>query len=163
MPSGHVKGKSASVSSENNLAKFHALVHSCSSDRRWAIRFVAARIDFLSERANAIFPQQAGQPAGRGRKAIQGQPTLAITDGSTADDSWGPWHSFRQFFRDHDVHSKAKEEIPAEMPTPGAPETAQAVTPEASDLEDLWPLPKLFVGIVHDWLYTALHSVQQNT
>ena len=38
LPSGHVTGKSASVSYENNLAKFHALVHSCSSDRRWAIR-----------------------------------------------------------------------------------------------------------------------------
>ena len=135
MPSGHVKGKSASVSYENNLAKFHALVHSCSSDRRWAIRFVAARIDFifvLSERAKANFPQQAGQPAGRGRKAIQGQPTLAITDWSTADDSWGQWHSVRESFRDHDVHSKAKEEIPAEVPPQQAPETAQVVTPEAS-------------------------------
>ena len=47
MPSNHVKCKSASTSSENNLARFHPLVHSCSRDRRWAIRFVAARIDFI--------------------------------------------------------------------------------------------------------------------
>ena len=119
----------------------------CSSDRRWAIRFVAARIDFifvLSERAKASFPQQTGQPARRGRKAIQGQPTLAITDWSTADDSWGQWHPFRESFSDHDVHSKAKEEIPAEMPTERAPEIAQAVTLEASDLEDLMASAKAF-------------------
>ena len=59
MPSNHVKGKSASTSYENNLARFYPLVHSCSSDRRWAIRFVAARIDFifvLSDRSKANFP-----------------------------------------------------------------------------------------------------------
>ena len=111
--------------------------------------FVAARIDFifvLSERATANFPQQAGQPAGRGRKAIQGQPTLAITDGSTADDSWGPWHSSRESFVLTMYIARPEREIPAEMLTPGAPETAPAVTPEASDLEDLMASAKAFRG-----------------
>ena len=144
LPSGHVKGKF------HKLAKFHALVHSCSSDRRWAIRFVVARIDFifvLSERAKANFPQEAGQPARRrGPKAIQGEPTLAITDGSAADDSWGRWHPRHESSDDHVVHSKAKEEIPAEVPTQRAPETAQAVMPEGSDLEDLMASTKAFRG-----------------
>ena len=53
-------------------------------------KIVAARIDFifvLSERAKANFPSEAGLPARRGPKAIQGQPTLAIADGPVADDS----------------------------------------------------------------------------
>ena len=135
LPSGHVKGKSASVSHENNLAKFQALVHSCSTDRRWAIRFVAARIEFifvLSERAKANFPQQVDQPARRrGPKAIQGGPTLAIADGSAVDDSWGQWHPRYESVDDQGVHSKAKEEIPAEVPAQRAPETAQAGGPHS--------------------------------
>ena len=118
LPSGHVKGKSASASYENNLAKFHALVHSCSSDRRWAIRFVAGRIHFiciLSKRAKANFPQEAGPHARRGPKAIQGQPTLAIADGSLADDSWGRWHPRPESSENPGVHSKAKEDIPVDV------------------------------------------------
>ena len=149
LPPGHVKGKSASVSYENKLAKFYALVHSCSSDRRWAIRFVAARIDFifvLSEKAKANFPQQEGQPARkRGPKAIFGQPPLAIADGST-DDSWGRWHPRIESSDDQAVHSKAKEELSSEVPTQRAPETAPAVTPQGSDLEDLMALIKAFRG-----------------
>ena len=70
MPSNHIKGKSASTSYENNLTRFYPLVHSCSNDRRWAIRFVAARIDFifvLSDRSKANFPadpqSKRAQPA----------------------------------------------------------------------------------------------------
>ena len=118
LPSGHVKGKSASVSYENNLARFHALVHSCSSDRRWAIRFVAARIDFifvLSERAKANYPPEATLPAKKGPKAIQGQPTLAIADGPVADDSWGQWKPRPEPSQSSGVQSgfaaKAKEEL----------------------------------------------------
>ena len=84
LPSGHVKGKSASTSYENNLARFHALVHSCSSDKRWAIRFAAARIDFvfvLSDRNKANYPRQENPPRRKGPKAISSQPTLALTDG----------------------------------------------------------------------------------
>ena len=119
LPSGHVKGKSASVSYENSLAKFHALVHSCSSDRRWAMRFVAARIDFifvLSERAKANYPPEATLPAKKGPKAIQGQPTLAIADGPVADDSWGQWKPRPEPSQSSGVHSgfaaKAKAELP---------------------------------------------------
>ena len=93
LPSGHVKGKSASTSYENNLARFHALVHSCSSDKRWAIRFAAARIDFvivLSDRNQANYPRQENPPNIRGPKAIRSQPTLALTDGHV-DESWGNW------------------------------------------------------------------------
>ena len=93
LPSGHVKGKSASTSYENNLARFHALVHSCSSDKRWAIRFAAARIDFvfvLSDRNKANYPRQENPPKIRGPKAITSQPTLALTDGHV-DESWGKW------------------------------------------------------------------------
>ena len=136
LPSGHVKGKSASVSYENNLAKFHALVHSCSSDRHWAIRFVAARIDFifvLSERAKANFPPEAGLPARRGPKSIQGQPTLAIADGSVADDSWVKWNPHPEPSPSSGAHSsfatKAKEELA-----------------EASDTEDLMASAKAFRG-----------------
>ena len=63
MPNNHIKGKSASTSYENNLTRFYPLVHSCSNDRRWAIRFVSARIDFilvLSDRSNANFPMRPG-------------------------------------------------------------------------------------------------------
>ena len=93
LPSGHVKGKCASTSYENNLARFHALVHSCSSDKRWAIRFAAARIDFvfvLSDRNKANYPRQENPPRRRGPKAISSQPTLALTDGHV-DESWGKW------------------------------------------------------------------------
>ena len=93
LPSGHVKGKSASTSYENNLARFHALEHSCSSDKRWAIRFAAARIDFvfvLSDRNKANYPRQENPPKIRGPKAITSQPTLALTAGHV-DESWGKW------------------------------------------------------------------------
>ena len=59
MPSNHVKGKSASTSYEKNLKRSYPFVHSCSNDRRRAIRFVAARIGFalvLSDRSEANFP-----------------------------------------------------------------------------------------------------------
>ena len=114
----------------------HALAHSCSSDRRWAIRFVAARIDFifaLSERAKANFPSEEGLPARRGPKAIQGQPTLAVADGPVADDSWGKWHPLPEPSQSSGVHSgfaaKAKEELP-----------------EGSDTEDLMASAKAFRG-----------------
>ena len=61
---------------ENNLARFHALVHSCSTDRRWAIRFTAARIDYifvLSDRSKADYPPNKHKEESRGRK-----PCLSI-------------------------------------------------------------------------------------
>ena len=58
LPSTHVKGRSANANAayENNLTRFYPLVHSCSNDRRRAIRFAAARIFVLSDRSKADFP-----------------------------------------------------------------------------------------------------------
>ena len=43
--SQHVKSKSAQTTHESHLCKYHCLVHSPSSDKRWAIREAGARID----------------------------------------------------------------------------------------------------------------------
>ena len=47
LSTSHAKGKTAAVKYERNLARFHPLVHSASTDRKWAIRFVTARVDFI--------------------------------------------------------------------------------------------------------------------
>ena len=90
----HVKGKRADTASENNLARFHALVHSCSSDRRWATRFVAARIDYifvLSDRSKADHPPDATKRVKK-QKALSLNPQLALLGGSV-DESWGQWQA----------------------------------------------------------------------
>ena len=94
MPSNHIKGRSASTSYENNLARFYPLVHSCSNDRRSAIRFVAARIDFifvLSARSKANFPADPQHKRAKQQKALtSGQSLLALTDQDEAwDEAWG--------------------------------------------------------------------------
>ena len=69
-----VKSPSASTSHEGHMAKFHPLIHSASSDKRWAIRAVAARLDRLwvvSELLQTDFPP--------------GEPSAARLKG------WGPW------------------------------------------------------------------------
>ncbi|CAE7822932.1 unnamed protein product [Symbiodinium sp. CCMP2592] len=43
--SAHHKSKSSSTVHEGHLCKFHALVHSLSGDKRWAVREAAGRID----------------------------------------------------------------------------------------------------------------------
>ena len=84
MPSNHVKGTSASASYENNLTRFHPLVHSCSNDHRWAIRLVAAHIDeifVLPDRSKANFPADPQQQRTKQQKAVTGrQSLLALTD-----------------------------------------------------------------------------------
>ena len=85
LASGHVKSPSASTSHEGHMAKFHPLIHSASSDKRWAIRAVAARLDRLwviSELLQTDFPP--------------GEPSTARLKGpkrplALADDNWGPW------------------------------------------------------------------------
>ena len=47
---------------------------------------------------------------------------------------------------DQSAHSKAKEEIPPEVPIQRAPEAAQAVMPEGSESEDLMASTKAFRG-----------------
>ena len=94
MPSNHIKGKSASTSYENNLTKHYPLVHSCSNDRRWAIRFVAARIDIifvLSDRSKANFP--ADPQNKRAQHLTGGQSLLALTDQDEARGKWKPSES----------------------------------------------------------------------
>ena len=92
MPSNHIKGKSASTSYEKNLTRFYPLVHSCSNDRRWAIRFVAARIDFisvLSDRPKANFPADPQTKRAQQQKALNGgQSLLALID---QGEAWGKW------------------------------------------------------------------------
>ena len=91
-PSNHIKGKSASTSCENNLTRFYPLVHSCSNDRRWAIRSVAPCSDFifvLSDRSKANFPADPQNNKTQQQKALTGgQSLLALTD---QDEAWGNW------------------------------------------------------------------------
>ena len=85
MASGHVKSPSASTSHEGHMAKFHPLIHSASSDKRWAIRAVAARLDRLwvvSELLQTDFPP--GEPSAARLKGPKRPLALA-------DDNWGPW------------------------------------------------------------------------
>ena len=78
LASGHVKSPSASTSHEGHMAKFHPLIHSASSDKIWAIRAVAARLDRLwvvSELAQTDFPP--GKPPSAARQ----RPKTAISFG----------------------------------------------------------------------------------
>ena len=90
MPSNHIKGMSANTSYENSLTRFHPLVHSCSNDRKCALRFVAARIDFifvLSDRSKANFPADPQSKRAKQQKALTGgQSLLALTE---QDEAWG--------------------------------------------------------------------------
>ena len=92
MPSNHTNGKSASTSYENDLVRFYPLVHSCSNDRRWAIRFVAARIDFIfvsSDRSKANLPADPQSKRAQQQNALTGgQSLLALTD---QVEAWGKW------------------------------------------------------------------------
>ena len=92
MLSNHIKGKRASTSYQNNLTRVYPLVQSCSNDRRCAIRFVAARIDFifvLSDRSKSKFPADPQSKRAQQQKAlIGGQSLLALTD---QDEAWGKW------------------------------------------------------------------------
>ena len=94
MPSNHVKCKSASTSYENNLTWFYRLVHSCSNDRRWAIRFAAARIDFLfvlSDRSKANFSADSQNQRVKQQKALAAGPSmLVLTDQEEAWRQWRP-------------------------------------------------------------------------
>ena len=83
----YIRSKAANVFPENHLCRFHSLVHSPSSDRRWAIRACSARIDtvwLLSPLYSADYdeippsaPEQQSTPKHSG-------VALAL------EDSWGP-------------------------------------------------------------------------
>ena len=128
MPSNHVKGKSTSTSYENNLTRFYPLVHSCSNDRRWAIRFVAGRIDFLfvlsdRSRANFPFPADRHQKRAKQQKALTGgQSLLALTD---QDEAWGTWkpsdnRSSKDAVISNPVTVKQEETEPSKASSAGA-------------------------------------------
>ena len=53
MSTPHHKSKSASTVHEGHLCKFHALVHSLSGDKRWAVREAAGRNDRIWVLASA--------------------------------------------------------------------------------------------------------------
>ena len=65
-----------------------------SNDRRWAIRFAAARIDFtfvLSDRSKAIFLADPQHKRAKQQKALTGgQSLLALTDHDEACGQWKP-------------------------------------------------------------------------
>ena len=117
MASGHVKSPSASTSHEGHMAKFHPLIHSASSDKRWAIRAVAARLDKLwvvSELLKTDFPP--------------GEPSAARVKGpkrplALADDNWGPWTNIG--LADEQLETLLKTSTPGE---PSAPSGLQAQT-----------------------------------
>ena len=60
----HHKSKSSSTVHEGHLCKFHALVHSPSGDKRWAVREAAGRVDriwVLSSNHSAQLPVSSSQ------------------------------------------------------------------------------------------------------
>ena len=95
LPSSHTKAKRASVDHENRLCRHSPLVHSIAGDRRWAIRFTAARIDALyvvSDIGTANFPPSAETlEQRRKRKAILARSPKAIQFAS--EDDWGQWRA----------------------------------------------------------------------
>ena len=113
MAASHVKSPSASTSHEGHMAKFHPLIHSASSDKRWAIRAVAARLDKLwvvSELLKTDFPP--GEPAAARVKGPK-RP-LALTD-----DSWGPWTNIG--LADEQLETLLKHSNTGEPSAPSAP------------------------------------------
>ena len=126
LPTNHVQGKSASTSYENNLAGFHPRLYSCSSDRLWAIRFVAARIVFifvLSDRSKATFPADTQHQKMQKQKALTAGPSmLPLTD---QDEAWGKWKpSDSRLSKDavisHPVTVKQEETEPTKTGSAGA-------------------------------------------
>ena len=117
MASGHVKSPSASTSHEGHMAKFHPLIHSASSDKRWAIRAVAARLDKLwvvSELLKTDFPP--GEPSAARAKGPKRPLALA-------DDNRGRWTNIG--LADERLETLLKTSNPGE---PSAPSGLQAQT-----------------------------------
>ena len=98
------------------MAKSYPLVHSASSDKRWAARAVAARLDRLwviSELSQTDFPPGESSSAAR----IKGhKKPLAL-----ADDSWGPWKSIG--LADQELESLHQTSQPSEPSAPSRPAT----------------------------------------
>ena len=77
--SQHVKSKSAQTTHESHLCKCHCLVHSPSSDKRWAIREAGARID----RIWVLSSTHWSSGSSSANPFLPGPALLAL------DDDWG--------------------------------------------------------------------------
>ena len=85
LASGHVKSPSASTSHESH-SQVSPTIHSASSDKRWAIRAVAARLDRLW----VVFRTFPDGFSAR-RAALSSLCERPKTAAGLADDNWGPW------------------------------------------------------------------------
>eukprot|EP00439_Symbiodinium_sp_Y106_P039190 s3809_g4.t2 len=86
MGTPHHKSKSSSTVHEGHLCKFHALVHSPSGDKRWAVREAAGRFDriwILSSTHSAQISMSTASDS-QARKAV----TLEAGDGNDWGVSW---------------------------------------------------------------------------
>ena len=86
MGTPHHKSKSSSTVHEDHLCKFHALVHSPSGDKRWAVREAAGRIDRIwvqSSTHSAQLPMSSSSDT-QTQKAV----TFDTGDGNDWGVSW---------------------------------------------------------------------------
>ena len=102
----HHKSKSSSTVHEGHLCKFHALVHSPSGDKRWAIREAAGRIDriwVLSSTHSAPLSMQTAV-------AEASHPRPVTFDGGDGSD-WGVnWPSIEDAARGPNSFTEVKHE-----------------------------------------------------
>ena len=77
--SQHVKSKNAQTTHESHLCKYHCLVHSPSSDKRWAIREAGARIDRIWVLSSTHWSSSSSSA----NPFLPGPALLAL------DDDWG--------------------------------------------------------------------------
>ena len=102
----HHKSKSSSTVHEGHLCKFHALVHSPSGDKRWAIREAAGRIDriwILSSTHSAPLSMQTDV-------AEASHPRAVTFDGGDGND-WGVnWPSIEDAARAPKALTEVKRE-----------------------------------------------------
>ena len=83
----HIKSKSASTAHETHLSRFNPLVHSASSDKRWAIRTFASRIDYIWLVSNLeLADYSSAQILPKRQKMLGDDPNLA-----TEDQNWDRW------------------------------------------------------------------------
>ena len=82
----HHKSKSSSTVHEGHLYKFHALVHSPSGDKRWAVREAAGRIDriWVLSSTHSAQLQMSSSSDPQARKAV----TFDTGDGNDWGVSW---------------------------------------------------------------------------
>ena len=79
----HQKSKRAETTHESHLCKYHCLVHSPSSDKRWAIREAGARIDRIWVLSGTHWAGDSSAPSSG--LFLPPPPLLAVTN----NDDWG--------------------------------------------------------------------------